>query len=352
MNFLAAVAMALDTLPTAGRILLLALLLSWSLFGVTRTLPDDSGSSLNVLYRKGALLALLLVPAMVYLFNIQVHVPVTELTRFASPIPGYVVGVLLFIWTLGCVRHLFHLAMDLRATRAVLANYIQVPSKIESRVQHWQNRLDLKGRTRVLCGGAEHAWHAKGAIVLPAAASNWPTGVVDAMLLMQLAQLYQGSWRWLVFGRFVQAIYWPTPWVATLVQQLATHLQRPGLKLAAAAYRDPQGWRRDLINLHRRLTGLTPIESGTDALLRLPGADLVETGAPKGSAALLQNRTRQGRREKTRDPYEQAYWLIAVTSIVVGIASTLTVLETPPQFEPEYLNIKWQDQMVRQVREK
>jgi len=86
--------MALDTLPAAGRILLLALLLSWGLFGFTRTLPGDSGSSLNVLYRKGALLALLLVPAMVYLLDIQVRVPVTELTRFVSPFLCYVAGAL------------------------------------------------------------------------------------------------------------------------------------------------------------------------------------------------------------------------------------------------------------------
>jgi len=367
MNFIAVVAMALDTLPAAGRILLLALLLSWGLFGFTRTLPDDAGSSLNVLYRKGALLALLLVPAMVYLLNIQVSVPVTEITRFVSPIPGYVVAALLFIWTLGCLRHLFRLAMDLRETYATLTSYTPVPSHIEARARHWQNRLNLKGELRVLCGGAEHAWHIKGvnisqpwAVVLPAAAPNWPTGVVDAMLLMQLAQMYQGSWCWLVLGRVVEAIYWPTPWVSTLVQQLASHMRRPGLKLAAAAYRDPEGWQRDLRNLYKRLAGLRPIEASSAAsFTRVPSADTMVTIDSNLQPASQQDddfeskwqHTKRSRREKTRDPYPQAYWLIAMTSIVVGIASTLTLVEVPPQFDPEYLDIKWLDQMVRQVRE-
>jgi hypothetical protein len=177
---------------------------------------------------------------------------------------------------------------------------------------------------------------------------------------MQLAQLYQGSWRWLVFGRFVEAVYWPTPWVSTLVQQLVTHMQRPGLKLAAAAYRDPDGWQRDLRNLYKRLEGLSPIEvSSAASFIRLPSADTpvtIDSNLPSTSQQdddfeLKWQRTKRGRREKTRDPYPQAYWLIAMTSIVVGIASTLTLVEAPPQFDPEYLDIKWQDQMVRQVRE-
>ena len=50
---------------------------------------------------------------------------------------------------------------------------------------------------------------------------NWPMGIVDVMLLQQLAQVKQNSWRWLLFGRVVQAIYWPAPWVGRLVDDLA-----------------------------------------------------------------------------------------------------------------------------------
>ena len=202
-------------------------------------------------------------------------------------------------------------------------------------------------------------------LILPAAALNWPTGVVDALLLTQLAQLQQGSWRWLLFGRVVQAIYWPIPWVATLVQQLTQHLRRPALKLAAAAYRDPEGWQRDLRNLIKRASTLKPIElPAAGHIIRLPNDGAkppletplrsvgIAPSLPKDIS--FEDKLAQVKRQKRAresDPYEQVYWLIAVASIVVGIASTLTLVQAPPEFEPQQLNIKWQDQMVRRIRE-
>jgi hypothetical protein len=61
--------------------------------------------------------------------------------------------------------------------------------------------------------------------------------------------------------------------------------------------------------------------------------------------------TKAHRREKVRDPYEQAYWLIAVASILIGVATTLTQVPAAPEFERGYLNIKWQDQMLPRLRD-
>lgn len=367
MNFLATLAMALDTLPAFGRLMLLAFLLTLMLFGFARLLPDQMGSSRQVLYLKGAMLAFLAVPLGVYLVNVQVPVPVDEVVSFNTPLPAYVASILLAVWVLGAFYHLRLVARQISAALARAARIPDAHSKIVSRSMHWQKRLAYEGPIKIVCGGSEQAWHMAPAsfgarpafICLPAAASNWPTGVVDVMLLNQLAQLKQGSWRWLVFARVVQALFWPAPWVSQLVQQLAQHLLEPAQRYAASAYRDNEGWARDVRNLARRTDMLQDIPApGTDGLLRLPGNGITwvpprpqtqNVGADDLAFEDKWASSKRRKKDKHRDPYEQAYWLIAVASIVVGVSTTLTLVPRAPEFQPQYLNVKWHDQMVRRV---
>ena len=362
------IAKALDTLTSEGRIMLLAYLLTGALCGFARVLPKDPGSSLNVLYRKGALAALLLVPVSAYLLNVQVPVHVDEVVRFSTPIPGYVVWALAGVWGLGVLFFGYRLGRDLQATYAALRSLEVAHSKILSRAQHWQQRLNLKGEVRIVAGGAEHGWHVgwllfkwrrPATVVLPAAALNWPTGVVDALLLTQLAQLQQGSWRWLAFARLIQVLYWPAPWVGGLVRGLAEHSELPGLRFAAAAYRDPEGWQRDVRNLSKRAATLGSVPLPTaGGLLRLPNSGQAWVPPrPQVQTVMVDDvpfekkwaGSKRRKKDKERDPYEQAYWLIAVASLVVGVATTLTLKQRPPEFEPGFLHIKWQDRMVRRL---
>ena len=95
------------------------------------------------------------------------------------------------------------------------------------------------------------------------------------------------------------------------------------------------------------------------ALLRLPNsgtAEPVAVGDARQQASTTGDSfeskwagTKRRRRAKVRDPYEQVYWLIAVASIMVGIASTLTLVQAPPEFDPQHLNVKWQDKMMRRL---
>jgi len=361
-------AMALDTLPVAGRLMLLAALLSGALYGFVRVLPDEAGSGLNVLYRKGALGALLFVPLGVYLFGVQVPVRVDQMVRLDTQAPSYFVYVLGIVWALGACFHLVKLWRDLGATRRAAAAVEGAPLSMAGRVAHWQQRLNLKSEVRLCCGGAEQGWHVHPfaigrpvSIVLPAASRNWPSGLLDVQVLVQLAQVNQRGWRWLVYGRVIQALYWPTPWVASLVRQLVRHLDIPAHKLAAAAYRDHDGWTRDARNLTKRGSTLQAIEEPcTGAWVRLantgevwvpPPRERGEVGPGEATFAHKWAVTLKRKRAKERDPYEQAYWLIAVACLVVGVATTLTVVEAPPEFEPRYLNIKWQDQMMRRMHD-
>ncbi|XOV83093.1 MAG: hypothetical protein ACFHXK_19855 [bacterium] len=360
-------AMALDTLPDFGRVMLLAFLLTLVLHGFARLLPDDMGSTLQVLYRKGALLALLAVPLAVYLINIQVPVPVDEFRAYSTPIPGYSANVLLLIWLVGVCYHVRTAVIVVRRTVSAASAYPQASTKIMTRAQHWQQRLAYTSAVRVCVGGAEQAWHVgpsrlqnrAAMICLPAAAANWPAGLVDVLLLSQLAQLKQNNWRWLVFGRMVQALYWPAPWVSELLQQLAEHLVEPAERLASSAYRDNEGWTRDVRKLLQRTKTLEEIPAlVTRGLLRVPSRGVHWLPPPprvdtvRVDGLVFEDRwagSRARKKEKIRDPYEQAYWLIAVACIVVGVSTTLTVVQRAPEFEPQYLNVKWQDQMVRRL---
>ena len=77
-------AMLLDTLPQGGRIMLLAVVLSLAFAGFARVLSVRYGESMHILYRKAVLIALLVVPALVWLFDIRMVVQVEEVQRFAT----------------------------------------------------------------------------------------------------------------------------------------------------------------------------------------------------------------------------------------------------------------------------
>ena len=358
-------AMALDTLPGFGRVFLLALLLTGALCGFARLMPGGRPGTQSLLYRKGALLALILVPAVVYLFDVRLPVPVVQVTRFAAIWPEYLAYGVLVVWLGGFLFSLAIMLGDLRRTFRMHGSAGAVPGKLLSRVNHWHKRLGVTGAVRVICAGSEMPWHLctvghSSVIVLPAAAANWPAGVTDVLLLWQLAQTRQRCWVWAVIGRLVSAAYWFAPWVGRLSDDLVEELPLPAWALAQSAYGDPDGWHRDSRNASSRCETLREVSlSATPRLLRLPAPNRLPdnlSGRPgelcEPAEASFDDRwqlAKRKHRQRLRNPYEQVYWLIAVASIVVCVATTLTIRQAPPEFEPQYLNVKWQDQMMRRM---
>ncbi len=356
-------ALALDTLPEAGRIMLLCGLLAVALYGLARV---NGTGGLDLLYRKGALVALIAVPALVYVTHLQMPVHADDVVPLRTAIPTYVTYGFVVVWLLGAVWFAVGLYRTWKNTltriptvenAAALADKAGMPARVE----HWCRRLNLHTRVVLVPGGADSAWHTftglnKVVVVVPAASLNWPVGVVDVMLLQQLAQVKQRSWPWLLFARWVRVLYWPMPWVAEIVRQLEYLLVEPALSLAASAYRDPEGWRRDLRQYQQRSNTLAPVPNRV-LHMTLPGAIEPETAAQSDDgddpASFEQGwaRTKLRLRDKYASPYEQAYWLIAVASVAVGMATTLTIVKKPPEFEPEFLQDKWRDGMVRRIRE-
>ncbi len=375
-SILTTLAMALDTLPAEGRVMLLAVLLSLALHGFTRAADNgrDVSLSYRLMYRKGALMALLLVPLLVYLTNLQMPVHVEQFVAFNTPVPAYVCAAVLLLWLAGAVVQLLRLGRVVRHTSLEAARGRAASAPLQARLTHWSKRLHLQSAVEVVCEGSSRPWHTfcgyrRVRIVIPAAALNWPVGVTDVMLLQQLAQIKQGAWGWLLFARVIRALYWPLPWVAVLARQLAQMLVLPADKLAAAAYRDAEGWQRDLRNHDKRLSGLAAAVAGRGRGERLLLADITQARQlqpPEPSAAeqaratvsvgeqTFERRwsgTKARLRRKYRDPHEQAYWLIAAACVAVGIATTLTVVQAPPEFDPRFLEVKWRDSMVRRIKD-
>ena len=358
-------AMALDTLPDFGRVFLLALLLTGALCGFARLMRGGKAGALSLLYRKGALLALIVVPAIVYLFDVKVPVPVVQVTRFAAIWPEYLAYGVLVVWLGGFLFSLAIILDHFRRTFRMSGSAAAVSGKLMTRVNHWHQRLGGTGSVRVICAGSEMPWHlgpvwGSSVIVLPAAAANWPVGVTDVLLLWQLAQTRQRCWLWAVVGRLVSAVYWFAPWVSRLSDDLVEELPLPAWALAQAAYGDPDGWSRNLRNAFSRCETLRAVSlSAAPRLLRLPAPNRIPdnlSGRPGELGELSEvsfddrwQLAKRKHREKLRNPYEQAYWLIAVASILVCVTTTLTIRQAPPEFEPQYLNVKWQDQMMRRM---
>ncbi|NKC01623.1 MAG: hypothetical protein GKR90_24410 [Pseudomonadales bacterium] len=350
-------AMSLDTLPQGGRIMLLAFLLSLAFAGFGRVISPKYGEKMHILYRKAALLALIVVPFLVWLSDIRMAVYVDSYRHYVTTIPQYVTIAVLSAWLVGVIYHVYRLGQRVGLTTAQAPKDKRPGSdKLHKRMRHWCARLNIKNEMDLMVDGGSHPWHTNEVIVLPAAALNWPIGIVDAMLLIQLAQGKNRAWYWVLIGEFIACVFWFAPWVRHMAVQLRRLLPHPAVSLARAAYRDPEGWRRDFRHLKQRLDTLAPVGDASDEYLRLEvGVDVQEPDPPpldETEPATLEEKwlkTKERRWRKHFDPYERVYWLVAGASLVVAIFTTLTIERTPPEFQPRFLEIKWQDRMAPRI---
>ena len=361
-------ALILDTLPLAGRIMLTAVLLALGLVACDHWLRRRGDGRLLLLFRKGGLFALLVLPGAIYGLGMQVSVPVVDMRSLSLMWPTYLSAVLAVVWAAGAIWHLYVLALDLR--RVPDAPGHVVSEVLQNRLAHWCGRLNVTPYPELRLGGAQRPWLQRqmaadvpggNVIVLPAAAQRWPRGVVDVLLLYQLAAVRQRVWWWLLAARLLAAVFWWLPPVREFAASLCTQLLPSVHSLAQSAYRDADGWRRDVRQAQQRLVELDgrPDFMPGKALRMQLGMQLGGLEEPQvpdesqksADPAAKWARTRARRRYRYRDPYEQAYWLIAMVCIVAWVGSTMTLTQAPPQFEPEYLKVKWQDQMMRRLHD-
>lgn len=136
---------SLDSLPNMGRLFLSAGLLAL-LFGLINARIAPINAAMGVSYRKRALLALLIVPALAHVvFGVRLVLLVEALpargsapdTLWWSLLAGWLVGVGYFgIRSVG--------AMGLRARSSSIDGNDALDDKLVGRLDHWRNRLTIE----------------------------------------------------------------------------------------------------------------------------------------------------------------------------------------------------------------
>ena len=364
-TFLTYIAMALDTLPDEGRVVLFLVLLGLALFGLAKSRIVTQDNRVAGLFFRGVFVVLLVLPTLMYITSIRMPVYEIHGQQFYTQAPTYLTYFLLACWYIGAAYYLFRYVQQWRLISHQLSDDKQAASnladdKTNKRLAHWSKRLGLQEDVMLRIDGGEAPWHFAASwrggyvIVLPASALSWPRGVLDVALLIELSKIVKSGWVWLIWSRFVCALLWPLRWLPKMADQLSETNNKNCLGTAESAYRDNYGWQKDLRQLIQRLESLTPVP--TEAL-RLPSftpdvlradQNLVDDAADFEAKL---NYTKAKLKQKHHDPYEKAYWLLACACVFVGVMSTLTIVKTPPEFEPKFLNIKWQDQMVRKLKD-
>ncbi len=354
-------AMALDTLPESGRIVLMAGMLATALYGFSRVIADHESLALQAFFRKGAFVSLIAVPLIMWIIGLRMPVYVEVAEAFSTQWPRYISWIVVAVWLVGALsvggRYLYRARQTLAAGTAVSP----ATETVQKRAAHWRARLGLKDGVVVLAGGGEMGWVLPGRLIVPAASANWPKGTLDAMLLCLMAQNRERCWQWGVFANLVAALYWPIPWIARLAEEFADILPEHASRIAEAAYRDPDGWRRDVRKMQERAETLAAVGHGDDRLIRLPlVVQLKNTSQKNPESEEPEQTTFESKWANTRarraaryfDPLERVYWLIASACIVVATTTTLTIEQASPEFEPAFLKVRWQDRMGPRLTER
>ena len=356
-GFFELAAMTLDALPGYGRVMCLALLLAGFMSAISHLLQRRlSGRGILLTkFHKGVLVCLLAVPILVWIVGLRMPVYVEIPRSFDAYLPGLVCVGMLWIWGVGAGVRTLVLLRALQTGRRCAKDLQQASPQLHQRLAYWQTRLKEEGALELSYGGGEVPWLLRRTLVLPRAAATWPNGVVDALLLAQLSLVHQRVWWWWLLTELVSAVYWPVPGLRSLGDRVRRDMSAQSMHLAASAYRDPAGWRRDARRYHDRVGTFDSLEEPLAFRLAVPlnlapanGAEnLPDPSGPRGRWL----RTRALYKAKRYDPFERAFWLLAVPVVLTVLFTALTVEQRSPEFEPQFLEIRWQDRLGPRLRE-
>jgi len=363
----------LDSIPDGARAALAAIFLILILRHFESRIPSfeiQYGQS----FRKSALVALVLIPAFVWL------VPASRMTVYVEELEPTDAGMhvfwiaLLIVWMAGVLSAL---AALIRAQLRMHAEMDALPAiedeKLSSRLGHWQRRLGLEKTVRLVeVPGTEPRFLTSSDLVaFPAAARHWPGNLQDVILIVSLAHLKRRHRRWHRIGRTVSCIYWPVPWVATLVDNLIRDFQQSADELAESCYRDRLGYDRALRQLAQRLAWPGQHQPGTtEAAARTPAACVARATAtgqaylasissllkptiepPWKLADLLSERSADNQLSWT-DPYDRVVLFVGQAMFLAFLLTGTTLKERPPEVDYEYsfpFELFWKEHFHRNL---
>ena len=316
-------------------------------------------------FRKTALLALAVVPLVVWLFpSSRMVVFVEEMPTGSSATPwGWL--ALLGVWALGLTLGLLRLARAYvefsRNLRA--APWVDDPKLLE-RFDHWQRRLGCAGTVRLCVVDGTAPLQALGLprIGMPAAAMHAPAAVQDVLIIQALCQRKKRYGVWHLLAQIVGCCYWPITWVPRLHARLLEDLELVIDGMAESCYGDKDGYSRALRQIEQRLgepvgkrqqaepsavaTGTTAA-TGVAGLVRLHGAlsgygrrlwRLYTPDAAPGwqADAVL---AAHARRDELQwgEPYERVVLLVGQAVFLAFLITGMTLRPMPPEIEKTYM---------------
>lgn len=368
---LGAIAM-LDAMPDGARAALAAGFLILFLRHFEARIPAHEiqyGQS----FRKTALVALLLIPAFVWL------VPASRMTVYVEELAPADSGIhpvwlaLLLLWLAGLLISLvalFRAQLSLRKEMRSLP--VIDDDKLTGRLAHWQRRLGLeRNLSLVEVPGTEPRFLAASALVaLPAAARHWPGNLQDVILIVSLAHLKRRHRRWHRLGLIVRCAYWPVPWVQSLADNLVHDFQQSADELAESCYRDRLGYDRALRQLAQRLEApggnresaaasdteqppLTQKLRRVAATYQLAIQQLLHPAIEPAWRLdrLLSERSSDNQLSWT-DPYDRVVLFVGQAVFLAFLLTGTTLKERPPEVDYEYsfpFELLWKEHFHRNL---
>ena len=328
----------LDSLPNVGRAMLSACVFAGFVCFINSWLAPGE-PAVAIAFRKTALTTFFVLPPLVYL-DWRLVLVVEELPE-AITAPAYFWPGVVLVWMIGVVGYAAMSLADvvkLYRDHAVLEG---VDDKLLQRFEHWKRRLNLDQKILLGTGATTHVVSFglfMPTVVLPRAVVHWPRAIQDVLLIHALCHIKRRNWLWLIWGKLVAVLYWPVPWVRRFANEFAGACEHTSDTLAAACFRDANGYRQALRQIEQRL-GTVESRIGAVALRW-------------GDSGNIEQRQQYLSLTEIRDPkYDKVFWSIALAAIAMVLLTGAT-LEKFTAVEPAELGLapKWATSYQRSER--
>ncbi|HEY5645184.1 MAG TPA: hypothetical protein VIS76_04550 [Pseudomonadales bacterium] len=358
----------IDVMPAGMRALTTALVLAGALTFFEKRIPGPQ-TQYGQSFRKTALVALLAVPAFVWL------APASRMVVFVEALPDSPswMAVLWWAFTLTWLAGFTVTASAVLSRQLASARVLRsLPrvddAKLLARLDHWCARLGRTSRPEVLLApGDQPAYLLSGTqLVFPAAALRWPVNQQDALIINGLCSLMNSHRRWHRIGAFVACVYWPVRSIQRVHANLLKNLRLAASDLAESCYQDRLGYTRALRQLAQRL------KPRAKDLSRTREATIADNGRRVGAVQrclralralmpaddpvwdpgeLLAARTQEAVRLWT-DPYDRVVLFIGQAVLVAVLVTGVTLRERPPETEERFLmpfGLVWKERFHRNL---
>jgi hypothetical protein len=350
----------LDALPDSIRALLAGLLLAVFLrFFESRI--DEREWQLGQAFRKTSLVALMLVPLMVWLF------PASRMVVFVEELPTPSDGtawpwrLVIGCWALGAAIALLSLGhAHFRDRRRSAALPVLDDDRLGERLRHWQRRLGLgRAVTLVQAPDGPRLAGSGDRLELSAEVRHWPAAVCDVLMIQALCHLKRGHVRWHVMSGIVSCLYWPITWVQSLGAHLWRDLEQATETLARACYSDRMGYARAQKQLESRLAGPAPRASDPPGIRPGRAANAYASAlfglfrpavGPRWPRADLPDAPAADRGVVWTDPYDRVVLFTLQAAFFAFLLTGVTLRERPPEVEADYqlpFELLWQEHLHR-----